>query len=125
MIFRKALSLYPVYPYRSENVAAISEISGIFRQVRRGQKQRYSGSSPCTSTPQCGYLETQTHHMARTPRNKSQIIIAAIRQKIKSKKDDIQRLEDEVKNLENQLEILESRPDFLATILEALPDTKD
>ncbi len=61
--------------------------------------------------------------MARIPKNRSQLVISSVKQKIKFKKDEIIRLEEEVKNLENQLEILETRPDFLATILEALPDT--
>jgi len=55
-------------------------------------------------------------------KTRSQLVIASIKQKIKAKREDIQKLEDEVKTLEGQLQILEERPEFLATILEALPD---
>lgn len=56
-------------------------------------------------------------------KSRSQLVISSIKQKIKLKREDIQKLEDEVKTLESQLQILEERPEFLATILEALPET--
>jgi len=56
-------------------------------------------------------------------KGRAQIVITSIKQKIKAKREDIQKLEEEVKTLESQLQILEERPDFLATILEALPES--
>lgn len=58
-------------------------------------------------------------------KSRSQIVILSIKQKIKAKREDIQKLEEEVRSLEAQLQILEERPDFLATILEAIPESGD
>jgi len=55
-------------------------------------------------------------------KGRAQIVITSIKQKIKARRDDIQKLEEDVKSLESQLQILEDHPEFLATILEALPE---
>jgi cell division protein FtsB len=58
-------------------------------------------------------------------KGRANIVFSSIKQKIKGKRDEIQKLEEEVKALESQLQILEDHPEFLATILDALPESGD